>query len=141
VVDDAAAGVTDVVRGADLLDSTARQIVLQDRLGLPRVRYAHVPVVLNAAGEKLSKQTLATAVDPAAPGPALIAALSFLGQAPPLELARAAPAEIWQWAREGWRLDRVPRRRAAYYSSGEQTGHQSVSAQGGIHGDRVAPRS
>jgi glutamyl-Q tRNA(Asp) synthetase len=63
VVDDAAQGVTDVVRGADLLDNTPRQIALQRALGLPTPRYLHVPVVVNAAGEKLSKQTGARAVD------------------------------------------------------------------------------
>ena len=64
VVDDAYQGVTDVVRGADLRDSTARQVHLQRLLGLPTPRYLHVPVVLDAHGEKLSKQTGAAAVDP-----------------------------------------------------------------------------
>ena len=63
VVDDAEQGITDIVRGADLLDSTARQIYLQQVLGLPGVRYLHVPVVNNALGEKLSKQTGALAFD------------------------------------------------------------------------------
>jgi glutamyl-Q tRNA(Asp) synthetase len=63
VVDDAFQGVTDVVRGADLLDSTPRQIHLQKLLGLPSPRYRHVPVVTNEAGEKLSKQTLAPSLD------------------------------------------------------------------------------
>ena len=62
VVDDAEQGVTDVVRGADLLDSTPRQIWLQQKLGLPHPRYLHIPVVTNAAGEKLSKQALAPAL-------------------------------------------------------------------------------
>jgi glutamyl-Q tRNA(Asp) synthetase len=113
VVDDAAAGVTHVVRGADLLDSTARQIVLQDCLSLPRLHYAHLPVVVNAAGEKLSKQTLARAVDEAEPGPALFAALTFLGQDPPVELAAAPGTELLAWAAANWRLDRVPRTRSA----------------------------
>lgn len=113
VVDDAAAGVTRVVRGADLLDSTARQIVLQRALGLPRPDYAHLPVVVDGAGEKLSKQTLARAVDEVDPGSALVAALDFLGQAPPRGLARASPAEILAWGREHWSLERVPRRRTA----------------------------
>jgi glutamyl-Q tRNA(Asp) synthetase len=80
VVDDAAQGVTDIVRGADLLDSTARQIYLQRLLGAPTPRYLHVPVAVNARGEKLSKQTGATPVDARRPGEAIAAALAFLGQ-------------------------------------------------------------
>jgi glutamyl-Q tRNA(Asp) synthetase len=80
VVDDAAQRITDVVRGADLVDSTPRQILLQELLDLPRVRYAHLPLVLDADGRKLSKQERALAVDPATPLPALRAALAFLGQ-------------------------------------------------------------
>lgn len=113
VVDDAAAEVSHVVRGADLLDSTARQIVLHDCLGLARPGYAHLPVAVNAAGEKLSKQTLARAVDAAKPGPALFAALAFLGQMPPAELAGAPATELLAWAVANWRLDRVPKRRSA----------------------------
>jgi glutamyl-Q tRNA(Asp) synthetase len=80
VVDDAAQGVTDVVRGADLLGSTARQVVLQRALGLATPRYLHIPVAVNAAGEKLSKQTRATPIL-AREAPALIErALLFLGQ-------------------------------------------------------------
>jgi glutamyl-Q tRNA(Asp) synthetase len=83
VVDDAEQGVTDVVRGADLLWSTPRQILLQRALGYPTPRYLHFPVVTDAAGEKLSKQTGAPAIDPAE-GPRLLRqALRFLGQDPP----------------------------------------------------------
>jgi glutamyl-Q tRNA(Asp) synthetase len=78
VVDDAAQGVTDVVRGADLLDSTPRQIYLQHLLGLPTPRYLHVPVAVNAQGEKLAKQTGAHAVTPT--WDSLREALRFLGQ-------------------------------------------------------------
>jgi glutamyl-Q tRNA(Asp) synthetase len=109
VVDDAEQGITDVVRGADLLASTPRQIYIQQRLGLPQPRYAHLPVAVNARGEKLSKQTLALPVDAAQPLPALMAALSFLGQQPPRGLERATVRELWSWAIENWRLDRVPR--------------------------------
>ncbi|QDX82964.1 tRNA glutamyl-Q(34) synthetase GluQRS [Denitratisoma sp. DHT3] len=112
VVDDAAQGISHVVRGADLLDSTPRQILLQHLLGYPTPAYAHLPVVVNAAGEKLSKQTLATPVDPSRPVPALIAALAFLGQQPPAELAEAKLAEVWQWALAHWRLEQVPHRRS-----------------------------
>lgn len=109
VVDDAEAGITDVVRGADLLASTARQIFLQRCLGLPTPGYAHLPVAVNAAGEKLSKQTRAAPVDRSRPGPALLAALEFLGQPPPRELAGAPVREVWTWAMANWRLDHVPR--------------------------------
>jgi glutamyl-Q tRNA(Asp) synthetase len=111
VVDDAEAGVTHVVRGADLLESTGRQILLQRLLGLPRPAYAHLPVATGAAGEKLSKQTLAPALDAAGAPAALVAALAFLGQQPPAALGRAPLAEVWAWARVHWQRDRVPRRR------------------------------
>lgn len=89
VVDDAEQGVTDVVRGADLLDSTARQIYLQRLLGLPMPRYLHVPVVLTAAGEKLSKQTGAPPLDLARPQAEIGRALAFLGQPPAASLEEA----------------------------------------------------
>lgn len=109
VVDDAAAGITHIVRGADLLGSTARQIHLQDLLGAPVPAYAHLPVATNAAAEKLSKQTLARAIDAHPPAVALVAALAFLGQHPPPDLGRAPLAEVWSWARTHWQLNRVPR--------------------------------
>ena len=113
VVDDAEQGITDVVRGADLLDSTPRQIYLQRLLKFPTPRYCHVPVVVNAAGEKLSKQTRAAPIDPAQPLFALLPALRFLGQQPPDELAGASVREFWAWAISNWRIDRVPRTRSA----------------------------
>lgn len=82
VVDDAAMGVTEVVRGADLLDSTARQILLQQRLGLPTPRYAHLPLIVDRSGAKLSKSCAALPVDPSNPLPALRAAWAALGQDP-----------------------------------------------------------
>jgi glutamyl-Q tRNA(Asp) synthetase len=108
VVDDAAQGITQVVRGADLFDSTPRQIYLQGLLDYPTPDYAHLPVVVDSRGDKLSKQTSAPPLDERHPGPVLWAALRFLGQAPPADLRREAPAALLAWARIHWRLDRVP---------------------------------
>ena len=117
VIDDAGQGITDIVRGADLLHSTPRQIYLQQLLGFPAPRYAHVAVAVNAQGEKLSKQTHAPAIDAAAPLPALFAALRFLGQQPPHQLSGrsgmhsdAALSSLWQWAMANWRIERVPQK-------------------------------
>jgi glutamyl-Q tRNA(Asp) synthetase len=90
VVDDAEQGVTDVVRGADLLGSTPRQIHLQRLLGYSTPRYLHVPAAVNGAGEKLSKQTGAPAIDTQHPEEALRRALAFLGQGETGDLAQAA---------------------------------------------------
>ena len=105
VVDDAGQGVTDVVRGADLLDSTPRQILMQQLLGLPTPRYLHVPVALDAAGEKLSKQSGAVSAGVSD----LERALAFLGHAPPAPM----PAhQLLDWARKHWDPARIPRQRA-----------------------------
>ena len=108
VVDDACQGVTHVVRGADLLGSTARQIALHAALALPPPHYAHLPVAANPAGEKLSKQTLARAIDPASPVQTLHDALVFLGQAPPRALRDADLQTLWAWSLANWSLARVP---------------------------------
>ncbi len=113
VVDDAAQGITDVVRGADLLDSTPRQILIQQLLAFTTPRYAHVPVALNAAGKKLSKQTLAPSIDATHGATELVTALRFLGQPAPLELVHANITDIWQWALANWNLSCVPRQRSA----------------------------
>ena len=105
VLDDAAAGITDIVRGTDLYDSTPRQIALQRVLGIPTPRYAHVPVLVDAAGEKLSKQTGATGVPNTDPGPRLYRLLAALGQAPPGELDGAPPATLLEWAVAHWHSD------------------------------------
>jgi glutamyl-Q tRNA(Asp) synthetase len=110
VVDDAEQGISDVVRGADLLNSTPRQIYLQHLLGLPTQRYLHLPAAVNADGEKLSKQTLAPPVDARDPLPALVQVMEFLGQAPPQQLRRATVAEFWKWALTNWKTERIARR-------------------------------
>lgn len=104
VVDDAAAGVTDIVRGVDLIDSTPRQLHLQRLLGLPRPTYAHIDVVRDARGVKLSKQSGAPGVLPAAAPAALYAALAFLGHAPPSEAVGAPVRELLDWALPRWAL-------------------------------------
>lgn len=109
VVDDAAQGVTHIVRGADLLNSTARQIYLQQILGFSAPHYAHVPIATNQAGEKLSKQSLAKPIDARFASEQLFNALQFLGQNPPAEMANATLSEVWRWAIENWQLENVPK--------------------------------
>lgn len=109
VVDDAHQGITDVVRGADLLWNTPRQIHLQTLFGLPTPRYAHVPLVVNAAGQKLSKQTLALALPESGRGAVLAEALVALGHAPPAELQGAGSVALLQWASAHWQIDNVPK--------------------------------
>lgn len=115
-LDDAEEAITHVVRGADLLDSTPRHIYLQRLLGLPTPHYAHLPILVNARGEKLSKQTHAPAVDRANTVPAMLDALRFLGQSPPADLARASAREVVRWAEAHWQLARVPRTRSRSFN-------------------------
>jgi glutamyl-Q tRNA(Asp) synthetase len=106
VVDDAAQGITDVVRGADLLGSTARQIVLQDALRIPRPAYMHLPIAVGLTGLKLSKSEDAPALSRSSPAAQVVAALGFLRQAPPADLGHASLDEVWQWAIGHWRPQR-----------------------------------
>lgn len=119
VFDDAAQGVNSVVRGVDLLDSTARQMWLQECLGQPTPSYAHLPVAVNAAGEKLSKQTLAPAVNPDAGTSLLVSVLRFLGHSVPNEMARASLRDFWAWAIASWSVERVPSVRAIFPGDGK----------------------
>jgi glutamyl-Q tRNA(Asp) synthetase len=114
VVDDAAQGITDVVRGADLLASTPRQILLQRSLGFPTPRYLHVPVAVNDRGEKLSKQTRATPVDADDAGRLLNAALDFLGQP---KASSLVPREILAEAVTRWDPALIPRREATAFKN------------------------
>jgi glutamyl-Q tRNA(Asp) synthetase len=98
VVDDADQRITDIVRGADLLDSTARQIFLQQQLGVPTPAYLHLPVALNAEGHKLSKQTNAPPVDTAGCPATLARALRFLGIPVPADTARGSCRGLLEFA-------------------------------------------
>lgn len=115
VVDDAAQGITEIVRGSDLLDSTARQIVLQRQLGYPTPDYHHLPVAVNELGQKLSKQTYAPALSADNPLPALWRALEFLGQRPLPELLEGDLASFWRWAIGNWNAQAIPRKLAIPY--------------------------
>ena len=108
VVDDAHQHITHIVRGADLLWNTPRQIALQTLLGLPTPSYAHLPLVTNALGQKLSKQTLAPALPEHAQSRVLSKALNVLGQSPPTALLDAPPAELLAWAAAHWGIEAVP---------------------------------
>lgn len=122
VVDDAAQAITDVVRGADLLDSTPRQIVLQQALGLPTPRYAHLPLVVDAAGRKLSKSDAALPVDPRAPVPALRAVWLALGQDAGLLAAASDAGSLLERARTGFDPGRIPRVRHIALAAAHNTG-------------------
>jgi glutamyl-Q tRNA(Asp) synthetase len=103
VVDDHDQGITEIVRGDDLLDFTPAQIYLQRTLGFDTPAYMHVPVAVNPAGDKLSKQTGAEPVDDSRPGENLHRCLEFLKQSPPPTLRSASTSEIWDWAGANWR--------------------------------------
>lgn len=110
VVDDAEQGITDVVRGADLLDSTPRQILLQRALDLPSPRYTHLPLLLGEDGRKLSKSDAALPVDASVPLATLHLAWRCLGQAPLPAQADASLAAFLDCAIDRFRVECVPRR-------------------------------
>jgi glutamyl-Q tRNA(Asp) synthetase len=108
VVDDALQGITEIVRGADLLDSTPRQIYLQHCLDYHPPEYLHVPLMLDQHGRKLSKSEGAAELNSARPVTSLHKALEHLGQQPPAELLQASVVDIWQWAMENWNIAHIP---------------------------------
>jgi glutamyl-Q tRNA(Asp) synthetase len=110
VVDDAAQGVNHVLRGADLLDNTPRQIYLQRLLSIDAPAYAHVPVLTEADDTKLAKSRRSVRLDAQAVLPQLVAVFSMLGLAPPESLASATLAQAWAWAMESWRINLIPKR-------------------------------
>lgn len=109
VVDDAAQGITHVVRGADLLDNTPRQIYLQRVLGLPSPAYAHIPLLTEPDGLKLAKSRRSVPLHPPQALPQLLAVFALLGLEPPASLAAASLAEAWRWAIGAWDIKRVPK--------------------------------
>lgn len=126
VVDDAEQGITDVVRGADLLDSTPRQILLQRALGLPAPRYAHLPLLLGEDGRKLSKSDAALPVDAADPPATLRLLWDCLGQAPLPARADTELDALLACAIDRFRLERVPRR--------------ALPASAAVHNTPASPR-
>jgi glutamyl-Q tRNA(Asp) synthetase len=107
VIDDAAQGITHIVRGADLLDNTPRQIYLQRALGLPAPAYGHVPVLVEADGSKLAKSARAVPVHQTTPRFQLFRVLQLLDLSPPSCLEGAAVSELWAWARDNFGLNRL----------------------------------
>jgi glutamyl-Q tRNA(Asp) synthetase len=125
VVDDALQGVTDVVRGADLLDSTPWQIALQQALAFPAPRYAHLPLVTEPSGEKLAKSRRSVPIDPASAGRQLYHALRLLRQDPPAALESEAAPVVLEWACANWepgRLRHVREVAAVAYGTTVQVG-------------------
>ncbi|KDM92696.1 tRNA glutamyl-Q(34) synthetase GluQRS [Photobacterium galatheae] len=108
VLDDIAQGITEVVRGADLIEPTGRQIGLYRQLGRPEVSYLHLPLAVTENGNKLSKQNHAPAIDKRRPGPLLCQAMVFLGMSPPPELTSATPREILCWGIAHWDVTNLP---------------------------------
>jgi glutamyl-Q tRNA(Asp) synthetase len=113
VVDDAAQGVTHVVRGADLLDNTPRQIHLQRLLGAQTPDYAHVPLLMEPDGRKLAKSSRSVQLDGDSPLPTLVKVFDLLNLSPPPELGQATVPAAWDWAIGRWNIDRVPKRLAS----------------------------
>jgi glutamyl-Q tRNA(Asp) synthetase len=109
VVDDALQGVTEVVRGTDLLDSTPRQIYLQQQLGYEQPGYLHLPLVINEHQQKVSKLTGAPALDSTRPVQELCAALRHLGQTTPQELEQESLGQFWEWAIKNWDSQKIPK--------------------------------
>ncbi|MEK8079370.1 tRNA glutamyl-Q(34) synthetase GluQRS [Pseudomonas sp. XK-1] len=111
VIDDAWQGVTDIVRGADLLDSTPRQLYLQQLLGLPQPRYLHVPLIIQPDGHKLGKSYRSPPLPADQATPLLIRALRTLGQPVPEGASYGQPQELLHWASQHWCSDLIPNQR------------------------------
>ncbi len=108
VVDDALQGITEVVRGSDLLSSTARQIYLQQRLHYQTPEYLHIPVAVDAHAHKYSKSSHAASLDGLPPETQLVRCLQFLGQKTEQDLEQGNIRQIWQWAKQHWDTANIP---------------------------------
>ncbi|MBD8561378.1 tRNA glutamyl-Q(34) synthetase GluQRS [Pseudomonas fluorescens] len=109
VLDDAWQGITDIVRGADLLDSTPRQLYLQELLGLRQPRYLHVPLIVQPDGNKLGKSYRSAPLTADQATPLLLRALRALGQQADTQLLHASPRELLDWGIAHWDATRIPR--------------------------------
>lgn len=108
VVDDALQGITEIVRGSDLLDSTPRQIYLQQLLAYPIPDYCHLPLAIDKQGNKIGKSENATRVDIKYRERLICEVLTFLGQNPPFDLTGSSIDDIWSWAVKHWDISQVP---------------------------------
>lgn len=113
VVDDAEQGINEIVRGVDLLDSTPRQIYLQQQLGYAQPDYLHLPLLVDEHGDKLGKSTGAAALNIKHPVASLHVTLKLLGQQPPEELANENLNTLWQWAIRHWNIQLIPKQNLA----------------------------
>jgi len=111
IVDDADQNINEIVRGADLLDSTPRQIYLQKLLGFSVPGYLHLPVAINKNGSKVSKQSHAKAIDLNNPCNVIFQALEFLGQCPPHEAFNSDLESLLNWSIQNWDLNSLPKQK------------------------------
>ena len=118
-IDDCSDQISHVVRGADLLESTPRQLLLMRLLERKPPQYAHLPILTDNAGEKLSKQLSSTPIDAAHASRNIAVCLESLGQKPPAELGKESVFESLKWATKNWDLNNVPRRFSLPYSTGK----------------------
>jgi glutamyl-Q tRNA(Asp) synthetase len=112
VVDDALQGITEVVRGADLLNSTNRQIYLQQQLNYATPLYCHLPLAIDKDGNKISKSVGAASIDIRHKEKLLVSVLHFLGQSAPDDLAQSTLEDIWKWAIQHWNIRSIPQKNA-----------------------------
>ncbi len=110
-VDDAYQDINEIVRGADLLDSTPRQIYLQNLLGFSMPNYLHLPVAINKDGSKVSKQSHAAAIDLEKPSKVIFDALRFLGQSPPPEAIDSDLDSLLVWSIKNWNINAIPKQK------------------------------